>query len=334
MPLHTTAIGNISVFSNTSIEKVAGVQTKDNLIITGDVLLARNVERLMAMHGASYPFREMRIDTVDSFVLGNFEAAIPKKHVPTPNFHFAFSVATSSLSALHDFGFTHVSLANNHSYDFEKEGYENSKKVLMEEGIVPFGNQYATATSSVTFIQMGSTSVALIALHATVHEPTDEELKAVFSAASEADKQIVYIHWGTEYKPVHNTTQEQIAERLVAHGADLVVGHHPHVVQDVQVIDGVTVFYSLGNFLFDQYFDDAVQEGLVLSLSVIDNAFEIELIPVSSAGSLSSPYVMSVPEQYRFLSELSMKSDVLIADMIQSKKVFTKALHSVYELGR
>ena len=124
------------------------------------------------------------------------------------------------------------------------------------------------------------------------------------------------IHWGTEYKETHSSTQELLAKVLVDAGADLIVGHHPHVVEDVQIVDGVVVFYSLGNYIFDQYFDDDVQTGLVLSLSLTGTP-EVSLLPVTSLGRLSQPSFMSPAKQQEFLSALARKSDKNLAASIK-----------------
>lgn len=72
---------------------------------------------------------------------------------------------------------------------------------------------------------------------------------------------IVNIHFGTEYQKKHNKTQENIAHTLVDNGAAIIIGHHPHVVQDSETYKGVPIYYSLGNFIFDQPFPETL-EGL------------------------------------------------------------------------
>ena len=101
-------------------------------------------------------------------------------------------------------------------------------------------------------------------------------------------------------------------------GADAIIGHHPHVVQDIQVYQGVPVFYSLGNFVFDQYFSSAVQEGLLLKLTLTEAGANYELIPTTSIGSRSRPQLMSPYEREHFLTGLATRSAPKLRTQIHS----------------
>ena len=96
----------------------------------------------------------------------------------------------------------------------------------------------------------------------------------------------------------------------------MIVGHHPHVVQGVDFIEGVPVFYSLGNYVFDQYFSKDVQEGLVISVNNLDEAMEISLLPVTSKTTLSQPQPMKPKDHADFLKKLARKSHPDLEDFI------------------
>jgi poly-gamma-glutamate capsule biosynthesis protein CapA/YwtB (metallophosphatase superfamily) len=81
------------------------------------------------------------------------------------------------------------------------------------------------------------------------------------NAKAKVDTLVVSFHWGEEYKP-HNARQEMLAKKAIDSGARIVVGHHPHVAQDVAVYNGGLIIYSLGNFIFDQYFSKETMQGL------------------------------------------------------------------------
>jgi poly-gamma-glutamate synthesis protein (capsule biosynthesis protein) len=83
-----------------------------------------------------------------------------------------------------------------------------------------------------------------------------------------ADVVVVSLHLGTEYESMHNAVQERAFHAAADAGADLVVGTHPHVVQDAEHYHGAWLFYSLGNFVFDQNWSDATRHGLMLSVTV------------------------------------------------------------------
>lgn len=293
----------------------------DTLSIVGDVLLARNVETLMNKNGDDYPFTGFTFAST-SYVLGNFEASVPKVHQPTPNFGFTFSVKQSALEALSDAGFTHLGLANNHTYDFEPGGFKNTKQTLTEAGLVAFGDQSESATSSVAYVTIDNTKIALVAIYAVNRRPDPEALSLIMAkATAQSDYQIAYLHWGTEYTIKPDKLQRELALKLVGLGADLIVGHHPHVVQSVELIDQVPVFYSLGNYVFDQYFDENVQTGLRLDVTATTTGLSIELIPVSSLKKLSVPEPMTPSDKKQFYKNLAKISDPNLETGILSGKL-------------
>jgi poly-gamma-glutamate synthesis protein (capsule biosynthesis protein) len=156
-----------------------------------------------------------------------------------------------------------------------------------------------------------------VGVNASARIPTKKDISSLLGLASKkSDLQVVYIHWGTEYELTHSKAQELLAKELVSAGADLIVGHHPHVVQDVDVIDGVVVFYSLGNYIFDQYFNSDVMKGLVLVLEMNTEPI-IGLVPVESIEPLSQPRVMTPDDQRSFLLELANRSDEHVRPMIE-----------------
>jgi len=281
----------------------------ERVLFAGDTMLARDVERLMGQYGSTYPYRNLAdVFGEHTYQVANFEASIPEQHTPTKDLTFQFSVDATNVSAIKDVGFTHVSLANNHALDFGNEGYANTIEVLEGNNIATFGKPYALATSSITHMYVDDTVVALIGLDLTLSTYSDEALQLLFNRAKDTSAfQIVFIHWGNEYQLSHSDQQERYARKFIEHGADLIIGHHPHVVQDIQKYDGVLVFYSLGNFIFDQYFSQEVQEGLLLSLSLDVNP-SIKLLPVSSVGSRISPRLMDGFEERTFLDALAKRS--------------------------
>lgn len=294
--------------------------TGPDLILVGDVLLARDVERKMVEYGADYPFSHVRDHLAAAVVVGNFEASVPKVHIPTPDFAMQFSVMRENLSALHEAGFTHVSLANNHADDFGAEGYYETRRALTTAGISSFGIPYVLATSSVAVVTAGETRVALIGIYAVDIAPSSEMIiKTMQYASKVSDVQIAYVHWGDEYQSVHNAVQEQLARALIDAGADMVVGHHPHVVQDIELYRDALIFYSLGNFVFDQYFNREVQQGLLLALTFRDGgSISVDLTPVSSELSRTAPRVLSGFERDRFLVKLGIISDTELKTAIEN----------------
>lgn len=289
---------------------------KTNLYFVGDIMLGRDVEQTLLQNGLDYPYANISFDSKTDIVVANFEAAIPEVHIKTPNNTFRFSVDKRLLPPLRAAGFTHLSLANNHTFDYGVTGFENTQETLTDNNFITFGHSTIFATSSVAFVSHGGKKIALIALHVLFTTPQDSVLESVVTQAVEnSDVQILYIHWGNEYALQHSGEQELLATKLASLGVDIVVGHHPHVVQDISKIGNMLVFYSLGNYIFDQYFSIPVQQGLVLKL---DESLNISLLPVSSEEKRASPSYLDGEKRAIFLQNLAERSDAALFEQIKS----------------
>lgn len=288
---------------------------------TGDVMLGRHVEYLANTFGIDYPIRGIRdLFASSTYVVINFESAMAYPHQKTPNGGMRFSTHESLIQPLLELGVTHASLANNHSFDYGESGYRGAKETLSGFGIVPFGNARTVSTSSLARIVTPAAPVTLVGIHTLFFEPSAAELKDVLGSVSADELLVVYVHWGDEYVLVPNERQRQFAKTLIALGADVIIGHHPHVVQSVEIIDGVPVLYSLGNFIFDQYFSTAVQTGLVVDLVLSADTRELRLRAVTRQDR-AQPRPMSNEESDTFFMSLAGRSDPVLGDQIRAKTI-------------
>lgn len=303
----------VGEFATSTPSRVAESGT---VVFYGDVLLARAVERQMRRYGAGYPFAGLLVPPGAS-VVANFESAVPATHVPTPDGSVRFSTDQALLPALKAARISHVSLANNHSFDFGASGFEHTVAALERADVTPFGHPNYVGTTSIAYLAAGDYTVALVGVHALWRAPNSDALRGVMqSAANQSDIIVAYVHWGQEYAATHNRAQRALAEFLVASGADLIIGHHPHVIQDVELIDGVPVIYSLGNHIFDQYFSPAVQNGLVATLHLSATP-ALVMTPISSISSPGQPRVLTDSERAAVLDSIARRSDAAIADDIR-----------------
>ncbi len=310
---YTKAIYNDAVLS------AARQNSFDSVVFTGDVMLGRHVETLMNTHGSEYPYRgfPLRMLSGNPAVVGNFESAIAKVHQQTPANNLRFSVDEAHLEAFSQ-QFTHASLGNNHSLDYGPEGYQTAVDALESFKVVPFGHNAVISRDSLTYIDTDRGRLALLGINASQRIPATEEIDSLCGKAKrQSDFQIVYIHWGDEYQGTHSETQRVLAEVLVDACADLIIGHHPHVVQDIDIIKGVPVFYSLGNYIFDQYFSQEVKEGLVVVLR-LDDEPALELIPIASHDQQSVPTPIEAEKRQVFLKNLAEKSHPSLQSAIES----------------
>ncbi len=294
-----------------------------SMLFVGDVMLARHVETLMRGNGIYYPFKGIR-DLLAEYtrVVGNFEGSIQKVHTQTPDLTFQFSAMSEVAVALARSGFTDMTLANNHSYDYGREAYAHTRTVLTDAGITVGGNPLSVSDDDVLYNTIGDVRVAIIPMHATVQVPALADVQGILSRASkQSDIQIVSIHWGEEYALDATDLQRTFAHALIDAGADAIIGHHPHVVETIEEYRGAPIFYSLGNFIFDQYWDTNVQEGLTVGVSFVEHAVHYSLIPITSLESKSAPRPMTRIERTQFLDALAARSQASLADPIRSGKI-------------
>ncbi len=299
------------------LDKIASsVPEPETVYFVGDIMLARDVERRLSARESDYAFGNLDFLKDAAAVIGNFEAAIPEVHEPTPNMVMRFSVPASLLPVLSAGGVTHVSLANNHALDFGEEGYHHTRDELETLGLGVVGHPTRIDDDSVAYIEVGGKVIAVLGVNATYGGVSDDWTDVLETSSMQSDVQIVYIHWGEEYQPWHSESQEELARLFVDTGADIVIGHHPHVVQDIESYKNGLIFYSLGNFIFDQYWNDDVSEGLMLELVLGGKDPHVSLLPVESKTERVRPRLMSVDERTAFLEGLSKRSSAMLAEDI------------------
>lgn len=252
------------------------------IVVTGDVMLGRTVEGISAARGFDYPF----LYTKDIFsgadaVFSNLEGPVPSVHEKTPAYSFRFSFHRNSIKALHDAGVNVVTLANNHTVDFGEGGYADTVAELKKNGIAFAGHPVRMGEGLTVEKSIRGRAVRFVGLNDT-YAPIDIKKAAalVLDLKKDGAFVIVAVHWGEEYSTVSNVRQQTLGHALIDAGADVVVGHHPHVVEEMEMYNGKPIFYSLGNFIFDQYFSEEVQHGLAVKISIGDKKVSYELIPV------------------------------------------------------
>lgn len=290
-----------------------------SVLFLGDVMLARDIERRILHDASPHPFAYTgELFAPYTYVVGNFEAAIPETHQPTPNFGYQFSVRPDVAELLSQYGVTHLGLANNHTGDFGSRAITNTETTLASLGLTPFGHPYEQITEShQATMQVGNHTLHIIALNLTVSDSQLTSAVEMLASLPSDDIAVLYIHWGVEYEPTHSSAQQSAATVLADAGADVIIGHHPHVVQDIARIDDTIVFYSLGNFIFDQYFSDAVQEGLAVGLHAHNDEVMLTLHPTASKETRSAPRALAGEARLDSLEELAVRSDPQLRARIQ-----------------
>jgi poly-gamma-glutamate synthesis protein (capsule biosynthesis protein) len=148
---------------------------------------------------------------------------------------------------------------------------------------------------------------------------SDEEIAKIVKKVRESNPGkflIVLLHWGQEYQLKSSISQQSLSHKLIDEGADLIVGSHPHVVQEIEEYKGKLIFYSLGNFIFDQYFSKETQEGLAVGLEIYPEKVIYRLFPIQSC--LSQPFLMEKEKAKEFLENLAKRSSLQLFDKIKT----------------
>ncbi|MDO8515953.1 MAG: CapA family protein [bacterium] len=289
------------------------------LIAVGDIMLDRFVETMMQKYGEDHPFKKLE-DTlrgVDA-VLGNLEGPIMHDHVQTQMTSYQFSFASSTRMLLRKNNFQILALGNNHGYDHGKEGYVETREYLAEVGITAVGHPYASGASSTATKIIKGQRFAFASFNATnPHFPVGDATATVAAlrAANPDAFLVASLHWGEEYELNQSEAQRSLAHELIDAGADVIIGTHPHVVQGIEEYKEKLIFYSLGNFIFDQYFSEDTQKELMVKIEFGPHAARYTLVPLKSVAS--KPGLMGVEEGAAWLYDLSLRSDEALREGIE-----------------
>ncbi len=283
------------------------------IFLVGDIMLGRTVENIIEREGIAYPFYGANDMLKNADVtIGNFEGAVSVPHVQTPSMGFQFSIKDEFLGSLHDVGFDILSLSNNHSYDFGSSSLAYTRTRCSEYSMACGGVPSGLSTTSTYVHEVQGEKVGYIFLHTLYRAYDESELRShVHTLKEKSDVQIAYVHWGDEYSRTHNQEQEVLARVLIDSGVDVVVGHHPHVVQDVEFYREKPIFYSLGNFIFDQYFSRDVEEMLALEMTISTGTILYRVIPLTSSESKSQPRVMETENGHVLITRILNNNGVV-----------------------
>jgi poly-gamma-glutamate capsule biosynthesis protein CapA/YwtB (metallophosphatase superfamily) len=319
----TLSIDLTSSHESSSSELTLDESGDIHLIFTGDIMLGRYIKTLMSQRGGNFPFtymdgiiekmaEELEItETSDNsatdnantaqiktildlfnhsgpfdFVVGNLEGPVTDSAYVNPGTAMRFDFEPETAQILKKAGFTTLSLANNHTHDQGADGHTESVQRLQEVGLTPYGHpDTPNGEWSYVIEEIKGKSIGFLGLNdTTVNLDKEAALEKIRVINEETDFLIVSIHWGIEYELTARQSISDFAHLMVDAGADFIHGHHPHVIQNRETYNGVPIYYSLGNFVFDQYWSSATQKGLVVGLTIKEDGgiqvkeFEVDLV--------------------------------------------------------
>lgn len=319
-------------------------ETKVTFLAVGDMMMSRGVNSVIARtNDPLRPFSSLTelLDSTD-FNFGNLESPISGSDKPGPPHSLVFNTPIRNVEGLKRYNFKVLNLANNHALDQRAAGLENTRKVLTENEITYLGvgsdlteawqpkiitaNGLKLGFLGASYASVNDGGVARNNLVARI-EDTEYLKNSLESLKKDADFIVVTMHAGVEYVRQPHQPQIDFAHTAIDYGADLVIGAHPHWIQTIEKYKDKYIFYSLGNFIFDQEWSQDTKEGLVLKVSLEGQIAinpqpntsklrekaklkEIELIPVI-IENYSTPRAAKAEEKTKILAKIGLTDAIL-----------------------
>ena len=277
------------------------------LIFTGDILMDRGVRTEIARHGADHLFTEA-VDSVfrsADVVVGNLECPATDIKAPVHK-KFIFRAEPQWLHTLKQHGFTHLNLANNHSIDQGRRGLMDTRRNIIKAGMVPVGADSTMAAASqpvllaqtprkvwlVASLRLALENYAYLPAKPCVsQEPMDSLLMQVSRIKKDDPSAVVIVsfHWGGEHTLEPVPSQRLEARGLIDAGADALICHHTHTLQSVEHYRGKPIYYSIGNFIFDQQ-KPLNSKAAMVQLTITAADVQEKMIPVEIRRCV--PYII------------------------------------------
>ncbi|MEI8061676.1 MAG: CapA family protein [bacterium] len=332
---------NVSEAASTSdvvvpiVAPLPPVHRSIHLMFVGDMMFDRAVRKTINSKGYDFVFGDAKklFDKTQvggpDLVVGNLEGSITtfksktlQRDGSTGNAPLDFTFATATAPALKSAGVDVVSLANNHSANRGEIGLTLTRHYLTDAGVDFFGDPGNLAGHSivkcidvkrnmVTASSFKSFCIGLIGYHEFAYKNADNIISDIQELKKTTNIVIVMPHWGIEYQKTPTKFQRDLAHTWIDAGADIIIGAHPHIVESIEEYNGHTIFYSLGNFIFDQYFSFDTTHGMAVDISIPDDytassTLAFDLIPIENKHT-----VMSLPDATttnRILQDLAHSS--------------------------
>lgn len=268
---------------------------KVHFCAVGDVLLDRGVRTMIKREGLNYPFKFVK-DTIRNYDLAfcNLECPVCATGYPL-NKKYCFRGDTSFINSVVDAGFDIISIANNHTLDWGREGFMETMNLLKKKGLYPIGGgKNQTTARKPTIITLNGLKFAFFGFvdmlpdaivylkdkPGPAYASTKEIIKEIRKVRNKVDFIIVSIHWGIEFNRYPTMRQIEKAHKMIDAGADLIIGHHPHVLQSIEVYKKRPIIYSMGNFVFDQHKLYQRQSAIFTCVFSRGKVDSISLIPI------------------------------------------------------
>ncbi len=266
------------------------------LVAVGDILPAHRMEPFIEESGPAYPYQfTLSLLKSADITFANLECPVSTKGKPVEGKEFTFCAKPPVVKGLKEAGFDVLSLANNHILDYGKEALMDTIKLLQDNRILSVGaGRNIQEARKPAVLKKGNRTFGFLAYSNTLPKnywAKKDRTGTAYGAVAwvredvrnlkeKADFIIVSFHWGGEGESFPKEYQALLAHQAIDSGADIVLGHHPHVLNGIEMYGGGVILYSLGNYAFGSYGKAEVSALFRFSFSS-GKLKELEIIPLS-----------------------------------------------------
>lgn len=266
------------------------------ITFTGDILLDRGIRQQINRSGIDSIFNGiLPILRNSTFVVGNLENPLTKVNNPQ-NKKYTFKGDPEWAGSLRKAGFTHLDVANNHTYDQGENGFIETIESLKAAKICPVGAIEQDIQINPALLTFSGDTCALFASNLIRPEVNEHPSDTIGPCRKTVDSLspiinhyrsehcghiiIALLHWGPEHDRSISFEQRKTAYSLIDAGADIVIGHHPHVLQPLEIYKNKPIIYSLGNFVFDQMRPTAIKSMAIQLRIANGKVHKIKIFPI------------------------------------------------------
>jgi poly-gamma-glutamate synthesis protein (capsule biosynthesis protein) len=255
-------------------------EEKIEILFVGDLMFDRGIRYYANKGGGNdFIFEKIKPELLKyDLVVATLEGPITNNQsvssgtVPGSKYNYFFTMDPSVAETLKKHNIGLVNIGNNHILDFGAQGLLATKKYLENANVGYFGEPDGQKSIIKDF---NNIRIAFIGYNEFYRDERQSSIDEVKKLKPLSDIVIVYCHWGIEYQKKPTNAQKELAYKFIDAGADFVVGSHPHVIQTTEEYKGKKIYYSLGNFIFDQHFSEDVRRGLGVILEIKKNSKEL-----------------------------------------------------------
>ena len=279
-------------------------------------------------YGADYFFEDVRdIFEADDITVVNMEGTLTEETARADK-TYAFKGEPEYVQILSGSSVEAANIANNHSHDYGTQSYEDTIETLEDNGISHFGYD------DIAYFEVSGVTVGLVGIYELaeglgVSEQVTENIQT--ARENGADIVVVSFHWGIEKDSCPDSTQVTLAHQAIDDGADLVIGHHPHVLQGIEYYNGKVIAYSLGNFCFGGNSNPSDKDTMILQMTfttqdgeITDSELNVIPCSLSSASGYNDyqPTLLTGDAAQEVLDKIASRSQEILSNYDSAESVY------------